>query len=174
MNHNCAYIPTHHLICDSDILGAVRLQAVDSPDAVATQVWRNYCLALKPFLLLLKNPNRPQEILWHFLNYKSMERIADTPPSIICTLMPTNITDLSPLAGPGPHLHQDHHLADSQLGVKASPKVCCGITGMEELSCSNKTFSPLTETPNGPQEILWHFLNYKSTERTADFLLQTP
>ena len=91
MNHNCAYIPTHHLICDSDILGAVRLQAVDSPDAVATQVWRNYCLALKPFLLLLKNPNRPQEILWHFLNYKSMERIADTPPSIICPLVSTKI-----------------------------------------------------------------------------------
>ena len=89
MNHNCAYIPADHLICDSDILGAVRLQAVDSPDAVATQVWRNYYLALKPFLLLLKNPNRPQEILWHFLNYKSMEGIADTPPIIICPLMPT-------------------------------------------------------------------------------------
>ena len=119
--------------------------------------------SIKTFSPLIEKSKSPAR---NFVAFSELQvhgkqtQIADTPPSIICTLMPTNITDLSPLAGPGPHLHQDHHLADSQLGVKASPKVCCGITGMEELSCSNKTFSPLTETPNCLQEILWHFLNY--------------
>ena len=69
--------------------------AVDNSDAVATQVWRNYCLAIKPFLPLLKTHISCKKF-WGIFHGKNSRHPSKYHLS---SGVDKNITDLSPLAG---------------------------------------------------------------------------
>ena len=141
VNHNCAYIPAHYLICASDILWALESVAVDNPDAVETQVWRNYCLAIKPFLPLLKIHISCKKF-WGIFHVKNSRHPSEYHLS---SDVNKNITVLSPLAGLATR-SPSRPSPCWQLYVKASPKFCWMVSKVKVVQQSLFLISMNRET----------------------------